>query len=116
MPNDKIGLKEAIQATYDELYAAMTEIPHNDELIFIYNHIDMEFTVEVSDKGAGNAGVKVWVINAGVEGSHEHTKSHVVKLSIEPRAPRGGKPSVHGSWEELRGTCPARTQQESPRR
>jgi hypothetical protein len=106
MPAEKIGLKEAIQATYDELYAAMTEITHNDELIFIYSHIDMEFTVEVSDKGKADAGVRVWVINAGVEGSHEHTKSHVVKLSIEPRAPGGRKPSVHGSWEELRAVVP----------
>ena len=97
MPRDKIGLKEAIRAAYDELYEAMTDIPHHPDLMFVYEHIDLEFTVEVTDAGAGHAGVRVWVLEAGAEASHQHTKAHVVKVSIQPRAPDGRPVSVHGA-------------------
>lgn len=58
----KIGLKEAIQAAYDELYAAITEIPVRHGLNFEYQSIDMEFTVEMAESREKSGGVKVWVV------------------------------------------------------
>ena len=97
MENDKIGLKEAVQAAYDELYEAMTDMRVNDDLMFVYRNIDLEFTVEVTRHTGGKAGVKFWVLEAGADISRENARSHVVRLSMEPRGPHGASATVHGA-------------------
>jgi Trypsin-co-occurring domain 2 len=94
--HDKIGLKEAVQAAYDELYEAMTDMRVNEDLMFVYRNIDLEFTVEVTGHVGGKAGIKIWVLQAGADASRENTRSHVVRLSMEPRSPHGAPVSVHG--------------------
>ncbi|GAX55796.1 hypothetical protein SO3561_07358 [Streptomyces olivochromogenes] len=83
----KIGLKEAIQAAYDELYAAITEIPVRHGLNFEYQAIDMEFTVEMAESKERSGGVKVWVVEGAAKGATEERTTHTIRLSIAPRGP-----------------------------
>ena len=114
MADHKIGLKDAIQAAYDELHQAITEIPVYSNLNFVYRSIDLEFTVEVTQAVDTKAGVRVWVVEAGAGASQQRTNAHVVKVSIEPRGDSGlpdrisggdsGKPAtISGGTFEDRG-------------
>lgn len=94
MESQKIGLKEAIQAAYEELFSAITEIPTHSELNFLYKTIDLEFTVEVTAKVGGRGGIKFWVLEAGADASQQHARTHVVRLSIEPQGTSGGPVTI----------------------
>ncbi|MER0429918.1 trypco2 family protein [Streptomyces microflavus] len=85
----RIGLKEAIQATYDEMYAAVTQLQGNPRLSFEYQAIDMEFTVEMSESKEKSGGVKVWVAEGAAKGTSEERETHTVRLSIVPRGRHG---------------------------
>lgn len=95
MTDSRIGLKDAIQAAYEELLEAMTTIPVHSELNFEYRTIDLEFTVEATHEETGKSGVRFWVIEAGVDASRQRTRTHVVKLSIVPVGRSGAPVQIH---------------------
>ncbi|WP_413757175.1 trypco2 family protein [Streptomyces sp. MMBL 11-3] len=86
----KIGLKEAIQAAYLELHAAITQIPTIENLNFQYDMIELELAVEVVESSETQGGVKFWVLEGGAKSVRDKKSTHVVRVLISPRNNDGG--------------------------
>ena len=93
MDGERIPLAEAIRAVRNELLDAMREGSAAD-LRFGVSGIDLEFEVEASRSGEAGAGVKFWVVNAGVKGSVAAGSTQRVKLSLVPVTATGGEVKV----------------------
>ncbi|MEU6904122.1 trypco2 family protein [Streptomyces coeruleorubidus] len=85
-----IGLKEAIQATYDELTAAADGGAHNP-LRFQYSSIELEMTIAMSDSRERQGGLKVWVLDGFRKRIRGKTSTHTVRVTIEPHTSAGGE-------------------------
>ncbi len=55
--------------------------------------ITLEFTVTTRREGEGKAGVKFWVVDAGVSGKLGHEATQKVTMQLTPRAPDGQGPA-----------------------
>jgi uncharacterized protein (DUF2141 family) len=80
----RVGLKEAIQAAYEQLHAAVTEIPLRGGLDFQYESIELELNVEVDESREHQGDVKFWVVSAGAKRSRTRRSTHMVKVAITP--------------------------------
>ncbi|MFK0143122.1 trypco2 family protein [Streptomyces murinus] len=81
---DRVGLKEAIQAAYEQLHAAVMEIPLRDGLDFRYESIELELNVEVDETRERQGDVKFWVVGGGGKNARSDRSTHLVKVSITP--------------------------------
>ncbi|MEU3649765.1 trypco2 family protein [Lentzea sp. NPDC034063] len=79
----EIGLAEAIQALRAELAESIAGSADQD-IKFKLGTVDLEFQVAVSDKVEGTAGIKFWVVNAGVKASGSNSATHTVKIQLQP--------------------------------
>lgn len=86
-----IGLKEAIQATYDELTAAAHSNVNDGSLRFQYSSIELEMTVTMSDARERQGGLKVWVLDGFRKRIFGKTSTHTVRVTIEPSHSIGGE-------------------------
>ncbi len=93
MPEQWVGLAEAIRALRSELTAAMAE-GTGQELRFELGQVEMEFLLEVQKEAGAEAGVKFWVVNLGGKGSVSSGSTHRVTLALTPRTSRGGSPLI----------------------
>jgi len=82
---ERVGLKEAIQAAYEQLHAAVTEIPLRGGLDFQYESIELELNVEVDETTEQQGDVKFWVVGGGGKKARANRSTHLVKVSITPR-------------------------------
>ncbi|MEV7863176.1 trypco2 family protein [Streptomyces hirsutus] len=85
-----VGLKEAIQATYDELTAA-AHGSANNPLRFQYSSIELEMTSAMSDSRERQGGLKVWVLDGFRKRFRGKTSTHTVRVIIEPHTSAGGE-------------------------
>jgi hypothetical protein len=81
---DRVGLKEAIQAAYEQLHAAITEIPLRDGLDFRYESVELELNVEVDETAEQQGDVKFWVVGGARKTARGNCSTHVLKVSITP--------------------------------
>ncbi|MGA5467812.1 trypco2 family protein [Streptomyces arboris] len=86
-----IGLKEAIQATYDELTAAAHDGASDGSMRFQYRTIELEMTVALSDSRERQGGLKVWVLDGFMKRIRGKSSTHTVRVTIEPVAEAGGE-------------------------
>lgn len=70
--------------------------------------MSVEFTLLTRREGEGRAGVKFWVVDAGVSGKLAAESTQKVTLQLTPLDPAGGKLRV--SDQELRQGSPQDSQ------
>lgn len=78
-----IGLREAIQATYDELSAAAGQ-DNSGGLRFRYSSIELEMTIAMSDSRERQGGLKIWVLDGFRKRIRGKTSTHTVRVTIQP--------------------------------
>ena len=78
-----VPLASAIKALRRELVTALHEGKDQD-VRFALGPIELEFQVEVSREGGGDAGIKFWVVSLGAKGTRRSGTTHTVKLSLSP--------------------------------
>jgi hypothetical protein len=81
---ERVGLKEAIQAAYEQLHAAVTEIPLRRGLDFRYESIELELNVEVDETTEQQGDVKFWVVGGSGKKASANRSTHLVKVTITP--------------------------------
>ncbi len=93
MPEQWVGLADAIRALRSELTAAMAE-GAGQELRFELGPVEMEFLLEVGREVGVEGGVKFWVVSLGGKGSVTSGSTHRVTLALTPRTREGGTPRI----------------------
>ena len=94
MESSWVGLADAVSALRSELVAAMAE-GEGQRLGFELDAVEMEFLFEVSKEGAGEAGIKFYVISLGAKGGVSSGSTHRVKLTLTPKDwETGRKPEI----------------------
>ncbi len=93
MPEEWVGLADAIRELRRELTEAMTE-GQGKPIRFELGPVEMEFLLEVRKDAGGEAGVRFWVISLGGKGSVSSGSTHRVKLSLTPKDASGASPEI----------------------
>ena len=93
MPEEWVGLADAIRELRRELTESMTE-GHGKPIRFELGPVEMEFLLEVGKDAGGEAGVRFWVVSLGGKGSVSSGSTHRVKLSLTPKDASGGSPEI----------------------
>ena len=93
------GLAEAIGALRRELADAQ-RAGSGEDFRFRLGPVEMEFLVELTKEGSGEAGVKFWVVNAGAKGTVSRGTTHRLTLTLHPYDARTGTDAEVGSREE----------------
>jgi hypothetical protein len=57
--------------------------------------VELEFSVEVTREGSGEAGIKFWVVSMGGRAGLSNAQTHRVSLSLVPQA------RVDDRWEDV---------------
>jgi len=89
--NMQLGLVEAIDALRRDLVVAQRKAEDEKTLRFRLGPVEMEFLVEVTKEGKGEAGVKFWVVNVSAGGTLTRATTHRVSLTLNPYDPRTGE-------------------------
>lgn len=93
MPEQPLGLADAVRALRSELTTVMRE-GRDEALRFELGPVEMEFLLEVQREAGGEAGVKFWVVNLGGRGSVTRGSTHRVTLTLTPRDAAGRPPHI----------------------
>lgn len=80
---ERLGLAEAISSLRAELYEAMTE-GAGKAVQFNVGGVDLEFQVEVGREGGGGGKIRVWVVEAGAEGTVRSASTQTIKIHLDP--------------------------------
>ncbi|MEU9923793.1 trypco2 family protein [Streptomyces griseoluteus] len=80
---EEIGVAEAVEYLRAELVAAAAGSGTGPR--FEVGPVELEFSVEMRKEGKGKAGLKAWVVSAGVEASVSKASVHRVKLVLTPK-------------------------------
>lgn len=90
-----IELADAVEAVREGLTTAAAR-GSGKSVRFEVGDIHMEFTVEIRRDVHGKAGVKAWVVDAGVESTRTRGRTHTVSFTLKPKnAATGGHLDVH---------------------
>jgi hypothetical protein len=90
-----IELADAVAAVRDELLEAAARGAGSD-VRFGVGEVVLEFTVELREDSTAKAGIKAWVVTAGVEGSSGRADTHRVSVTLHPRSKSGGEVVIAG--------------------
>jgi hypothetical protein len=93
MPEQQLGLADAVRALRSELTTVMRE-GREEALRFELGPVEMEFLLEVQREAGGEAGVKFWVVNLGGKASVTRGSTHRVTLMLTPRDAAGRSPLI----------------------
>jgi hypothetical protein len=99
-PGAVAGLAQAIGALRRELVQAQSA-GAGEDLRFRLGPVEMEFLVEVTREGSGEAGVKFWVVNVGAKGSLARGTTHRLTLTLQPHDVRTGTDAEVSSQEDM---------------
>jgi len=99
-PGAVAGLAQAIGALRRELAQAQ-ETGASEGLRFRLGPVEMEFLVEVTREGIGEAGVKFYVVNVGGKGSLARGTTHRLTLTLHPYDVRTGADAEVSSHEDM---------------
>jgi NTP-dependent ternary system trypsin peptidase co-occuring protein len=83
------GLAEAITALRRELVDAERS-GRGEDIRFRIGPVELEFAVEITKEGTGEAGVRFWVLDMGAKGSVTRGDVHRVSLTLQPVSAAGG--------------------------
>jgi hypothetical protein len=97
-PGTAAGLAQAIGALRRELAQAQ-QAGAGEDLRFRLGPVEMEFLVEVTKEGSGEAGVKFWVVSVGGKGSIAKGTTHRLTLTLQPYDSVTGADAEVGSHE-----------------
>lgn len=86
-----VELAEFVDALRDQIRIAQAGA--DPALPIELGTITLEFTVITRREAAGRAGVKFWVVDAGVSGKLGHESTQKVTMQLIPRAPDGQGPA-----------------------
>jgi NTP-dependent ternary system trypsin peptidase co-occuring protein len=86
-----VELAEFVDALRDQIRTAQAGA--DPQLPIEVGPITLEFTLTTRREGEGKAGVKFWVVDAGVSGKLGHESSQKVTMQLLPRAPDGEGPA-----------------------
>jgi Trypsin-co-occurring domain 2 len=100
---EPVPLADFVSALRDELRAAHAE--RDPAFPIEIGPMTVEFALVTRREGEGRAGVKFWVIDAGVSGKLAAESTQKVTLQLTPLDPAGGKLRV--SDQEVRQGSPA---------
>jgi hypothetical protein len=95
---DGIELADAVQIVRDQLLLASARAAGQD-VRFEVGDIHMEFTVELRTEAKAGAKVRAWVVDAGVDGTRAHARTHKVSFTLSPKDARTGRPLEVGDPE-----------------
>jgi hypothetical protein len=84
----EIGLSEAVRAVRAELEAARLA-GADEDIRFEVGPIEIEFEVAVTREAQAGGKVKVWVVEAGAEGTVGKSTTHRVALTLNPTTAKG---------------------------
>ncbi|HEX9620241.1 MAG TPA: trypco2 family protein [Polyangiaceae bacterium] len=90
-----VELSDMIAQLRLELGAAMGA-GRDARLRFVAESLELELKVSVTREGKGNAGIKFWVVEAGVEGSAKRTREQTIRLKLSPRDVAGPDGAAEG--------------------
>jgi hypothetical protein len=82
--DEPIGLAEAIRKVRAELAVARRDGEH-DELRFRLGEVQLQFEVQLTREGGGEAGVKLWVVSVGAKASVTSGQTHTVTVAMVPQ-------------------------------
>jgi hypothetical protein len=82
------GLSDAISAIRSELTKAMKS-GADSGLQFRLGPVELEFQLEARKDAGATAGVKFWILSAGVKGDVSAGSAHRIKLVMQPVTPDG---------------------------
>ena len=94
MSDQPIGLAEAIGRVRGELAEARREGEGRD-LRFRLGEVQLQFEVALTREGAGEAGIKLWVVSVGAKGSVTSGRMHMVTVSLVPQVKAGA------DWQDV---------------
>jgi hypothetical protein len=84
MPEEWVGLADAIKALRQEIAAAMEE-GQDKSIRFELGPVEMEFLLQVTKDAGGSAGVKFWIVSFGGQAGISSGSTHRVKLALTPK-------------------------------
>jgi hypothetical protein len=90
-----------IAEAIEELRAQLTSVQKGSEdarLRFAVTEVEMEFLVQVTKGGGGNAGIRLGLVSVGADGKASKGNSHRLRLRLEVRdtATDDGEATVSG--------------------
>jgi len=101
------GLSDAISAIRSELTKAMSS-GADSEIRFRLGPVELEFQLEARKDAEATAGVRFWILSAGVKGDVSAGSAHRIKLVLQPVTPDGGDVAVSAERSEPPTPWPAR--------
>jgi hypothetical protein len=93
-----VELAEFVDALRDQIRLAQAGA--DPSLPIEVGPVTLEFTVTTRREGEGKAGVKFWVVDAGVSGRLGNESTQKVTMQLIPRAPDGQGPARIRDWEQ----------------
>ncbi len=93
-------LAEAVEAVRSELMRTK-ELGAGSPMAFEVGPVEMQFTVVLTREGKTNAGVKVWVLEAGASGTLTGQRTHQVKITLHPKRPDGQPERIGAPTEDF---------------
>jgi hypothetical protein len=111
MTQEPVPLADFISGLRDQLRAAHAE--RDPAFPIEVGPLSVEFTLLTRREGEGHAGVKFWVVDAGVSGKLAAESTQKVTLQLTPLDPAGGK--LRASDQELRQGGPPQSTQGTDR-
>jgi len=88
MSDEPIGLAEAIRRVRSELLDAWKE-GQNEELRFRLGEVKLDFQVQITREGKGEASIKLYVVSLGATGGVSSAQTHTVSVLLLPQARSG---------------------------
>jgi len=88
MSDEPIGLAEAIRRVRGELVDAWKE-GQSEELRFRLGEVKLDFQVQITREGKGEASIKLYVVSLGATGGVSSAQTHTVSVSLLPQARSG---------------------------
>ena len=100
MEEASTNLAEAVEAVRSELIHAK-KLGEGSSMAFEVGPVEMQFTVVLTREDKANAGVKVWVLEAGASGTLTGQLTHQVKITLHPKQPDGQPAQIGAPTEDF---------------
>jgi hypothetical protein len=94
MSDEPIGLAEAIGKVRTELAAARLE-GEGEDLRFRLGEVHLQFEVQLTREGGGEAGIKLWVVSVGAKAGVTSGQTQTVTVSMVPQT------RVGADWQDV---------------
>ena len=86
-PTDRIPLADFVSALRSEIKSAQASA--DPDLPIDLESVTVQFTVLTRKEGEGHAGVRFWVVDAGVSGKLASESTQTVTMQLMPLGPGG---------------------------